>query len=547
MATVARAVHHAHQRGILHRDLKPSNIVIDAEGQPHVTDFGLAKRVEGNSELTRSGAILGTPAYMAPEQASGQQQGDHDGDRRLWPGRSPVRPVGGQTPVPGRLGAGDARTGSAADARAAQRRWAAPVDRDLETVCLKCLEKEPERRYASALALAEDLEALASGRAHSGAADYANGTGLVVVSAQPDARRIDNHHHLIARGFVRGGTRRHVPCLGGQGGPGSRADPATHCRGAGFRIDGEPHTGPSASERAIAQVNQLLYELMSSRWSSIPGIQELRARIARRTIRSLEEYVEELRGDPSGSIELAIIYGQISGIQDSIGAYAESRQAAQKVLLIQESRQARTPDQMGLLTNIATTYWSIGNSFFAEGKLAEAVPSFRYSISVWEHCLRVEPENARVANLLAWLLATCPCTEVREPARAVKLARTAIEHFPNSPAVWNTLGVAQLRAGDARTAVETLKKAMAMKGGGDSFDWFFIAMTYSALGEREDARTWYDRAVDWRLKESPEHMELRLFHDEAAAKLGLPRPVHEEINFRRDVGSGHSKPGRPVP
>jgi hypothetical protein len=75
VATVAEAVHHAHQRGILHRDLKPSNILIDGQGQPHVTDFGLAKRVEEDSEVTQSGAILGTPAYMSPEQASGKRRG----------------------------------------------------------------------------------------------------------------------------------------------------------------------------------------------------------------------------------------------------------------------------------------------------------------------------------------------------------------------------------------------------------------------------------------------------------------------------------------
>jgi tetratricopeptide (TPR) repeat protein/predicted Ser/Thr protein kinase len=158
---VARAVHYAHEQGILHRDLKPGNILLDADGRPFVTDFGLAKWSEGPQDMTQSGQWLGSPPYLSPEQARDAAGVTAAGDvyslgatlYHALTGRPPfqaadvvetLRQVREEDPVP-------------------PRRLNPAVSADLETICLKCLHKEPARRYASALAFAEDLRRFLAG------------------------------------------------------------------------------------------------------------------------------------------------------------------------------------------------------------------------------------------------------------------------------------------------------------------------------------------------------------------------------------------------
>jgi WD40 repeat protein len=162
VAALADALHYAHTRGVIHRDVKPTNIMLDAAGEPHLLDFGLARRDAGEATMTTEGQVLGTPAYMSPEQARGE---GHRVDGRadiyslgvllyqLLTGEPPfrgstrmlLRQVLEEEPRP-------------------PRRLNDRVPRDLETVCLKCLEKEPARRYASAQDLADDLRRFVAGR-----------------------------------------------------------------------------------------------------------------------------------------------------------------------------------------------------------------------------------------------------------------------------------------------------------------------------------------------------------------------------------------------
>ncbi len=185
LVPVCRAVHHAHQRGILHRDLKPGNILLTEgirEGErergeggraltppgahaliPHVSDFGLAKRVEGGSDLTHTGAILGTPSYMAPEQARSEKVLTTAVDiyslgailYEVLVGGPPFRAA---APIDTILQALEKEPEP-------PRRLHPYVDRDLDTICMKCLEKDPQRRYGSAEALADELQRWLDGEA----------------------------------------------------------------------------------------------------------------------------------------------------------------------------------------------------------------------------------------------------------------------------------------------------------------------------------------------------------------------------------------------
>ena len=164
LVRIAQAIHHLHSQGVIHRDIKPSNILLDERGEPFVTDFGLAKIFDADSGQTRTGAIVGTPSYMSPEQAAGRNH--------LISPRSDVYSLGamfyemltGRPPFRER-NVLDTLVQVLEGEPTLPRRWNSAIPRDVELICLRCLDKDPAKRYASATELAADLERFLHGEA----------------------------------------------------------------------------------------------------------------------------------------------------------------------------------------------------------------------------------------------------------------------------------------------------------------------------------------------------------------------------------------------
>jgi serine/threonine protein kinase/Tfp pilus assembly protein PilF len=757
-ATLAEAVHYAHQRGVVHRDLKPANILLvsgwlngedrhpGGSGtthhsplttyQPRITDFGLAKLLDDKKSpanaLTQAGAVIGTPEYMAPEQA-----------------RTAAGPVGPATDVYA-LGVilyemltgrppfqGDSTLEILRQVETAEPvplgRLRPKLPRDLETICLKCLEKESKRRYSAADALTADLRHFLAGEpvqarpvsraekmwrwCHRKPAIAALLTALALVflagssgvlwqwqratrerdTARLEKKRAERHlqivrervkvlgrlgHELLQTpGKYHAGqavlqqalafyqellpeegddpeVRREAASLYGQvawihhilAQEGEAADAwddqarlltgllkenpadaalrmelADVCRwqGNALRSQGQIPDALQAYGRAA-----VLHEELQNEFPDNPGYRvalantllnmapllsaqtpaEEQERLYRRMLELFRAAVQAApnntrfkaemalgledqgkfflgRGQPSlaeapvrealkihqrirasGQMKDAIDRAEartlvcLAQVLAACARVSEAEESYRKAGSLLDRPFEDSPEGSSRRAELAQTLVSLANLLKETDRREEVADILRRAIHHYEklqadfpdntqyqlglvfNCLRLirllddlgrsteaaepyrksmqlESENAVVNNERAWFLATSAEPRWRDAARAVRLAQKAVSTQLESGNYRNTLGAAHFRAGDDKAAIAELDTAMSLRAGGDSLDWFFLAMAHWRLGDRDKARTWFDRAVQWMDKNKPNDDELRRFRKEAETML----------------------------
>jgi tetratricopeptide (TPR) repeat protein len=237
---------------------------------------------------------------------------------------------------------------------------------------------------------------------------------------------------------------------------------------------------------------------------------------AERTLVKVLEVCRRFSGEEHGPTLYTL--GDLARLYIQQGKLHEADQALRQGL-------RSTNIQPSDLSSFPEIYRELAAAFEQGGRAKEAEAAYREALALSERRLAIVPDKPKYQNEVAWYLATCPVPQLRDPARAVELARKATEKQPVA-SNWQTLGVALYRTGQWKAAIEALEKSEVLAPDENlAFNGLFLAMAHWQLGRRDEARLWYDRAVVWMDKHVPNHRELRRFRAEAAAVLGLPEPT----------------------
>ncbi len=601
LATIANAVHHAHQRGVLHRDLKPANILVDAAGQPHVADFGLAKQLcqpRGAGILTPTGATIGTPSYMAPEQAIGPNRITTAADvyslgcilYELLTAQPPFR---AETPLATLLDVLERRPQRPADLRPG-------LDRDLETICLKCLEKEPAHRYASADELACELRRFADGEP---------------IHARPPGR-LERVSRWCRKEPLLAGTLAALAVVGllafalvtwqWQRAERNYRISMIHEEAARREKETARQQWLLAEERfddAHALVDEFCVRLSEDRLKYFPGTQRLREELLKGGSRYYRKFLAQKKDDPSLRRQLAVTHYALACVLGSLGANAEALREHQTALAVVEemlredpgtilqvqrgktllgiallhsrvgrwqdaldslqkaqvafeSLTARAPEDMELQTALAAVLCNMGNLYRGQGKLTQAYTYLKRGLDIRRGAAAAQPANPafqsnlaitylNYGNLLVSLNGGAECLECYRQCRAIneKLLKT----HPGDPYLQRNLAQILTLIGEherlsgsraeAQKALNQSRERLERLVGANPGVVEFereLAATYRQLGHLS-LSTQQDEALKWY------HQGARLMEKALARQPDAPEVANDLAKCWYDMGTAYSR------
>jgi tetratricopeptide (TPR) repeat protein/tRNA A-37 threonylcarbamoyl transferase component Bud32 len=508
VADVADAVNHAHQRGILHRDLKPANILLDSQGHTHVTDFGLAKRIEEDAGLTVSGAIMGTPSYMAPEQAAGQSSRVTTSSDVYGLGAILYAALTGRAPF-----TGDSVMNTLDQVRnsppLAPTRLNVKLPRDLEVICLKCLEKDPRHRYASAQALADDLNRWLRGEPIA-----ARPVGPVVrlrmwAKRKPALAGLSAALIVASIAGVIGVTWQWREAVSQRNQAQIARDAAIRQEQTARKAEAEART---ARDQAVASEKKAVAaRAQAEQNAQIAGMQ---ATLALNTIQDLVSQVQKgLQGPGLYDLKAALLDSALKRIDGVAGIYEKST-----------SKEATT----------AAALMELGKIYRQLGQTKKALQTYQKCLEITKERVKIknysDPSRQNLANTY-FELAFCSEELSRDMKATLSYNQDGLklyEDIYNKPKLddfpldrkvvrsglaeaYTRVGVTQYRMGELRAALENYRKAYNLRRDlADemkdnprlkqdlSYSMMALAETSFRLGDRTLADDFYGQALDQR-------------------------------------------------
>jgi thiol-disulfide isomerase/thioredoxin/tRNA A-37 threonylcarbamoyl transferase component Bud32 len=469
---VARAVHYAHQRGVLHRDLKPGNILVDAQGEPHVTDFGLAKHLGGDEASTASGAIVGTPSYMAPEQAACSKHLTTGADvysvgavlYELLTGRPPfigpgafdiIQQVMETEPTP-------------------PRSINTHLRRDLETICLTCLAKEPERRYASADALAKDLERYLAGEPIRARPVGRIERTLKWIRRRPAAAALLAVSTAAVLALSIGGWWYNVRLQSALATAETNEREAEHQSALARRQSQLVNQG---FQDRLANVDEFMIR-MDGRLANIPGLASIRVEFLQEFLQWSRNLLREQKRDESARRMTSLLLRRMGDVCSDNHMFAEGERAYGEAVGLLKELTIEFADKPEYRNELAITHAHQARLLRARNRSEQALATFRQSISALDdlsHDFPAQPQYVEYAAFYRFDLANL-LEETGKRREADPIYRQALEQ--------------QIKLTEKNPGNPTYQNDLALTAGS-------LALLLSD-SDRVEARRQYERALQAR-------------------------------------------------